>query len=105
MPLRTEAPRKTALVRAAMGASGRIIPGRFSTGNDSPVMLASLTRKSCASMTRPSAGIRLPAERRMRSPGTIVLTGTACSTPSRTTRHISARRRFSSSTAVDARYS
>ena len=33
-----------------------IIPGRFSTGKDSPVMLASLTRKSSASMTRPSAG-------------------------------------------------
>ena len=49
-------------------------------------MLASLTRKSAASMTRPSAGIRLPAERRMWSPGTIVLTGTVCSTPSRTTR-------------------
>jgi hypothetical protein len=46
VPLRTDAPRKTALVRAAMGASGEMIPGRFSTGNDSPVMLASLTRKS-----------------------------------------------------------
>ena len=87
------------------GASGGTIPGRFSTGKDSPVMLASLTRKSCASITRPSAGIRLPAESRMRSPGTIVLTGTVCSTPSRTTRHVNARRRFSSSTAVDARYS
>ena len=38
-------------------------------------MLASLTRKSSASITRPSAGIRLPAESRMRSPGTIVLDG------------------------------
>ena len=78
--------------RAARPA--RTIPGCFSTGNDSPVMLASLTRKSSASITRPSAGIRLPAESRMRSPGTIVLTGTVCSTPSRTTRHVSARRRL-----------
>ena len=38
-------------------------------------MLASLTRKSSASMTRPSAGIRLPAESRMRSPGTISADG------------------------------
>ena len=75
VPLWTEAPRKTAFVRAERAASGFTIPGCFSTGNDSPVMLASLTRKSAASITRPSAGIRLPAESRMRSPGTTVLDG------------------------------
>ena len=37
MPLCTEAPRKTALVRAARGASEATVPGRFSTGKDSPV--------------------------------------------------------------------
>ena len=58
-----------------------------------------------ASMTRPSAGIRLPAESTRTSPGTTVLTGTVCSTPSRTTRQVSARRLFSSSTAAEARYS
>ena len=68
-------------------------------------MLASLTRKSTASMTRPSAGIKFPADSWMISPGTIVLTGTTRSTPSRTTRHVSAKLRFSSSTAADARYS
>ena len=87
------------------GASGGPSRAASRPGNDSPVMLASLTRKSCASITSPSAGIRLPAESRMRSPGTIALTGTVCSTPSRTTRHVSARRFFSSSTAADARYS
>ena len=81
------------------------VPGCFSTGKDSPVMLASLTRKSSASITRPSAGTRLPAESRMRSPGTTVLTDTVCSTPSRMTRQVSASRRFSCSTAADARYS
>ena len=38
-------------------------------------MAASLTRKSCASISRPSAGIRLPADRRITSPGTICVTG------------------------------
>jgi hypothetical protein len=70
VPLRTDVLRKTQFVRSVIGASARTIPGCFSTGKDSPVMLASVTRKSAASMTTPSAGMRLPAERRMRSPGT-----------------------------------
>ena len=105
VPLWTDAPRKTAFVRAERAASGFTVPRRFSTGKDSPVMLASLTRKSSASITSPSAGIRLPAESRMRSPGTIVLTGTVRSMPSRMTRQVSASRRFSSSTAAEAWYS
>ena len=76
VPLWTEAPRKTTFVRAERAASGFTIPGRFSTGNDSPVMLASLTRKSFPSITRASAGMKLPAESRRRSPGTRVFTGT-----------------------------
>ena len=70
MPLRTDAPRNTTFVRRASGASAGTTPGCFSTGNDSPVMLASLTRKSLASRIRPSAGIRLPAESTRTSPGT-----------------------------------
>src|SRR3546814_3499860 len=48
VPLRTEAPRNTQFVRFVIGASAATRPGRFSTGKDSPVMLASLTRKSDA---------------------------------------------------------
>ena len=105
VPLRTEAPRNTLLLRPETGASADTMPGRFSTGNDSPVMLASVTRKSCASSTRPSAGTRLPADSRNTSPGTMVSTGTMVVSPSRTTRAVSARRRFRASTAADARYS
>lgn len=58
VPLRTEVPRNTAFVRCASGASaGTSSAGRFATGNDSPVRLGSVTRKSVAASTRPSAGI------------------------------------------------
>jgi len=105
VPLRTDAPRNTQLLRSVIGASARTVPGRFSTGKDSPVMLASVTRKSAASISTPSAGMRLPADSRTMSPGTIVLTATSRSAPSRTTRQVSARRFFNVSTAAEARYS
>jgi hypothetical protein len=105
VPLRTDVPRYTALVRRAGGVSAGSTPGCFSTGKDSPVRLASLTRKSRLSSTRPSAGTRLPAPSRTRSPRTRSCVGSVRSTPSRSTLIVSARRLRSRLTARDARYS
>ena len=60
VPLRTDAPRNTTFVLRASGASAATIPGCFSTGNDSPVMLASLTRKSPASRDPSVGGNQVP---------------------------------------------
>ena len=64
------------LVRPDIGASAFTAPGCFSTGIDSPVRLASVTRKSLAARITPSAGTRLPAESSITSPGTIWLATT-----------------------------
>ena len=61
------------LVRPDIGASALTGPGCFSTGIDSPVRLASVTRKSRPLRIMPSAGTRLPAESSTTSPGTISL--------------------------------
>ena len=105
LPLLTDVPANTQLPRRASGASAAATPGAFSTGNDSPVRLASETRKSRAASTIPSAGTRLPAARSTTSPGTSVLAGTVCSAPSRSTRAVRASRCRSAVTAAEARYS
>ena len=82
------------LVRAASGASAATVPGCFSTGKGGvpPRGGRSLTRKSRASSTRPSAGTRLPAESRTTSPGTRSRAGTTRMSPPRRTRTLSAMR-------------
>ena len=58
-------------------------PGFFSTGKVSPVRTAWLTKKSFASSTIPSAGIRLPAESATTSPGTTCSEGNNFGLPPR----------------------
>ena len=60
-------------------------PGFFSTGKVSPVNTAWLTKKSLASSTTPSAGIRLPAESSATSPGTTSSAARTTGWPSRST--------------------
>ena len=67
------------------GAVRRPGPAFFSTGKVSPVSTAWLTKKSLASSTIPSAGIRLPAESSTMSPGTTSSAGMGCGLPSRST--------------------
>ena len=105
VPLRTVVPMKTQFVRSARPASGFASPGAFSTGKVSPVSTAWLTKKSLASRTRPSAGMRLPADRSMTSPGTISSAGTDRELPSRSTEILCTSRARSFSTAREAVYS
>ena len=105
VPLRTDVPMKAQLVRPDIGAPALTAPGSFSTGIDSPVRLASVTRKSRAARITPSAGTRLPAASSITSPGTISLATTVRIAPSRQTRAVSASRLRSSAMAAPARYS
>ncbi len=75
LPLRTEVPRNTLLSRAFGAAFSAHGPTCFSTGNDSPVRLASLSIRSRASISTPSAGTRLPAASSTRSPRTSCCAG------------------------------
>ena len=105
LPLRTLVPMKTTFVRAASPASAGTTPGCFSTGKVSPVSTAWLTKKSRASSTSPSAGIRLPAESKTTSPGTMSAVGTETVWPSRTTSALNAICALSFSAALWALYS
>ena len=105
VPLRTELPRNTQLVRLRSGASALATPAAFSTGNDSPVRLASTTRKSRAARITPSAGTRLPADSVITSPGTRAWASISRVAPSRRARTVSASRLRSCAIAVEARYS
>ena len=71
----------TQLVRCARLAFSGSVAGFFSTGNVSPVSTAWLTKKSFASSTMPSAGIRLPADSMTMSPGTSCSEGSVWTTP------------------------
>ena len=66
-------------------------PGAFSTGRLSPVIMLSSTALN-PSRTTPSTGIFSPGRTRTRSPTRTASTGMSCSTPSRTTRAVLARR-------------
>ena len=91
--------------RCARPAAASARPGDFSTGNDSPVSDASLTKKSSASSTSPSAGTRLPAASSTTSPGTTSRASTSTAWPSRSRRARKPTRASSLSTARDAAYS
>ncbi len=85
-PLTIEVPMKTALAASASSvASWCRSPACFSTGNDSPVRSAWLTKRCCASSSRPSAGTRLPARSSTTSPGTTCARVTSCGVPLRST--------------------
>ena len=57
----------------------------FSTGNDSPVRLPWLTKRSLEESTRTSPGIMSPADSLMMSPGTRSRSGISFASPSRMT--------------------
>ena len=76
---------KTQLARSARLASAGTAPGRFSTGNASPVSAAWLTKRSRASSSTASAGIRLPAASATTSPVTIRSGARLAGLPSRST--------------------
>ena len=85
-PSVTVVPMKAMQDRSPSGASGSGTgSGLLLTACDSPVRAASSTCSRTASMMRPSAGTRMPAERITRSPGTSSAAGIWRSTPSRTT--------------------
>lgn len=63
------------LVRSPSGNSPMSASVPFSTTVDSPVRIASSTRRLCASITRRSAGMRSPARITTTSPGTNAVVG------------------------------
>ncbi len=85
VPLRSEVPRNRQLSRCARAASLATRLACFCTGKVSPVSRAWLTKQSRASTSRPSAGIRLPAESSTISPGTTSSAARLCRRPSRQT--------------------
>jgi len=76
-------------------------PGRFSTGFDSPVSIASLTLVA-PSITTPSTGTFSPGRTRTRSPGVSRSTGTSSVPPSLTRCASDGMTLTSSSSALDA---
>ena len=105
VPLEALVPIKTQFVRAPRLAAAGATPGRFSTGKDSPVRTASLAKKSLASSTIPSAGIKLPADKSAMSPGTTSVAGIVVGWPSRRTVALAVRRWRSFSAALPELYS
>ncbi len=77
-------------------------PGIFSTGKDSPVNADWLTNKSLADITRASAGVMSPAERKITSPGTMSGSLISCLTPSLSTVAVEVTFCFSSCAAFSA---
>ena len=80
-PALTVVPEKTRLVRSPSGSSPCSASVCLSTTVDSPVSIASSTRKLCASIRRISAGIRSPARKTIISPGTISVVGMVSCSP------------------------
>ncbi|OQA25855.1 MAG: hypothetical protein BWY58_01233 [Chloroflexi bacterium ADurb.Bin344] len=84
-PELTVVPIKTTLFIASNSAFSADVPAVFSTGKVSPVNTDWFTKKSSARRIIASAGIILPAESSMISPGTITSAGTDFFLPSRMT--------------------
>ena len=74
-PELTVVPENSRFVRSPSGSSPLSASVLFSTTVDSPVRIASSTRRLCASITRRSAGIRSPARITTISPGTRAVVG------------------------------
>ena len=85
-PALTVVPEKTILVRSPSGSSPCSTSVCLSTTVDSPVRIASSTRRLCASIRRMSAGIRSPARSTTISPGTRSRVGMVSCLPPRCTR-------------------
>jgi len=85
VPLTTWVPIQSALDRRASGVSAGSKAAAFSTGNVSPVSMASSTNRSLDSRSSPSPGTISPAFRMTTSPGTISSTGLSLELPSRRT--------------------
>ena len=105
MPLLTLVPMNTQLLRSVRPSFSAAVPGRFSTGKVSPVSTAWLMKKSLASSTTPSAGIRLPADSSTTSPGTTRSEGSVWGCPSRRTTEWMVTFERSLSIALPAMYS
>ncbi len=84
MPLTTCVPMKTHVGPLGQRRARRArTPGSFSTGNVSPVSVASSTKRSLDSSSRQSPGMMSPAASTTTSPGTTSSTGTSAGLPSR----------------------
>ena len=84
-PRVTSVPAYAIDVRSASGAAASTAASSLPTGIDSPVSAASSVLKSCASMSRTSAGTRSPDSRCTTSPGTMSSASSVRRMPSRTT--------------------
>ena len=86
VPLSTLVPMKQVLF-SSVGELASLVwaSWNFSTGNDSPVRLPWLTKRSLEESTRTSPGIMSPAESLIMSPGTKSLSGISFAVPSRRT--------------------
>ena len=102
VPLTTWVPIQSALDRCPRGVSAGSTAAAFSTGNVSPVSMASSTNRSLDSRTSPSPGTTSPAFRMTISPGTISSTGISLELPSRRTAALIRTMESSLSTAFDA---
>jgi len=105
LPLTTEVPIRTTFAAAVISVAVSAKTACFSTGYDSPVSIAWLTKRSRASIMRPSAGTRSPAASDTTSPGTRSAIGTSRGCPSRQTVARTATVLRRRSTARPARYS
>ena len=105
LPRVTAVPRNNMLPRSGSSVSRAQAAGDFATGTDSPVKAASFVSSPASSSRRASAATRSPASTSSRSPGTRTDAGMVAALPSRRTRPLGAVMRFSSATALSARYS
>ena len=103
-PATTAVPASTTL-RLASRFSPAVSRASLSLAIDSPVMVASLMRNPCASMTRQSAGTWSPSCSRMMSPGTSSSAASCNASPSRKTMTFAGNSFASAVIARSARYS
>ena len=85
LPETTVVPASTMLVLCSASSQRQGAASR-TTGTDSPVTVALLTRTENASITRQSAATKSPASSAITSPGTRSAAGLCSKTPSRITR-------------------
>ncbi|MBA7486965.1 hypothetical protein ES707_22527 [subsurface metagenome] len=96
---------KTEFFRSATAVFLSRTASSFATDVDSPVKIASSVFRATTSRSRASAGMRSPASKRTRSPGTTFRDGMNCSVPSLSTRALGAVIFFMASIAFSDRYS
>ena len=105
-PRVTSVPLNTILTRSAIGAfTSMISSARFTTAALSPVSADSSTCRFTHSISCASAGTKLPASRKITSPGTTSRDGTETRAPSRSTIAFGDDSLRNSSSAASARFS